>query len=119
MQHGIPVGVLNEVAFQFAQYFRRKYKYEDYYFKGVRQLDLQLPLKERRQHKQHQYQQTHEHTLIFLQHGGAHQHCDNQKTQYYVYCKHLRPLFCICPDFFHSSPFYVVFHILLHINVHI
>ena len=31
MQHGVPAGVMYEVASQLAEYFRCEYKYEDYY----------------------------------------------------------------------------------------
>lgn len=90
VEHGVPVGVGDEIAAQLTQNFRREDEQQDDDLQGGGQLNAEVLLDEKRQHEQHQHQQADKRAFILLPDDGGHQGADNDKTQHQIYGKHSR-----------------------------
>ena len=65
VEHGVPVGVGDEVTLQLPQYLRCENEQQDNDLQHRRQLDTEVLLNEKRQDEQRQHQQTDEGAFIF------------------------------------------------------
>ena len=90
VEHGVPVGIGDEIASQLPQDLRREDEQQNDDLQGGGQLDAEVLLDEEGQHKQHQHQQADEGALILPPEDGGHQNGDDDQTQHQVYGEHRR-----------------------------
>ena len=88
VEHGVPVVVGDEVAFQFAQYLRGEDEQENDDLQGGRQLDAEVLLDEEGQHKQHQHQKADERAFVFAADDGGYQRGQHDQPQHRIYGEH-------------------------------
>ena len=81
VEHGVPVGVGDIVALELAQDFRREDKQQNDDLQGVGQINVQPPLQQGGQHKEHQGQSAGEGAFVVAPEDMVDQQTAHNQTQ--------------------------------------
>lgn len=85
VEHGVPVGIGDEIALQLAQDLRREDKQQDDDLQRGRQLDAEVLLDKERQHEQRQHQQADKRALVLAADDGGYQRAQHDEPQHQIH----------------------------------